>query len=72
MSATDRLAGTGRSRKTVMKHKERGKMSRGQRAKQFLPYEALEGLEDELLNIERAREEEQAKKERGEPVPEDP
>lgn len=40
-------------------------MSRGQRAKQFLPYEALEGLEDELLTIEKEQEDEQAAKEPG-------
>lgn len=48
-----------------MRKKVKVKMSRGQRAKQFLPYEALEGLEDELLTIEKEQEDEQAAKEPG-------
>lgn len=46
-----------------MRKKTKVKMSRGQRAKQFLPYDALEGLEEELLTIEKQQEDEQAAKE---------
>lgn len=48
-----------------MKKKPRTKMERGQRAKQFLPYDALEGLGEELLAIEKEQEAEQLAREPG-------
>lgn len=40
-------------------------MDRGQRAKQFLPYDALEGLGEELRAMEREQEEQQLAREPG-------
>lgn len=40
-------------------------MDRGLRAKQFLPFDALEGLEEELQDIEEEQEREQKAKEPG-------